>query len=109
MGPWTPYEFKLKIGENELGWKGWEAALLSELIIAGAAMTRKGALEFIRSSGRFSITQKKIDAFLRGQVQDGLLSMHSEKGIKTGRRRRIYSSTLKTGEFLFQLTKKEET
>lgn len=104
---WTSLELKVKIGDKETSWTGWEAALMHAFIISGAAMTREGALEIVLAGGRAQVDPKKVGRIINKWRKEGLLKMHYERR-KTGKRKQIYRSTLQPGQFMFQRIVHEE-
>lgn len=105
---WTRLELKVKIGDKEIGWTGWQAALMHTFIISEAAMTGDGARELVLDGGRAHVDPKAVGCFINEMYKDGLLKIHYERGTKTGKRRRVYRSTLQPGKFKYQKIVHEE-
>jgi len=107
---WTRLELKVKIGDVETVWAGWQAALMHEFIVSGAAMTREGAREIVLAGGKAYVDPKAVSRFIDERYEEGLLKYHYERSKKTGKRRQIYRSTLQPSQFMFQkIVHEEET
>jgi len=104
---WKRLEFKVKIGDKEISWTGWQAALMHSFIVSGAAMTGGGALEIVLAGGLAYVDPKEVSHFIGERYKEGLLKIHYEQG-KNGKRRRIYSSTLQPEQFMYQRIVHEE-
>ena len=105
---WTSLEFKVKIGSKEISWAGWQAALMHSFIVSGAAMTGGGALEIVLAGGLAYVDPKAVSRFIGERYKEGLLKIHYERDAKTGKRRRIYMSTLQPDQFMYQRIVHEE-
>jgi len=104
---WGRLEFWLRVDDNNIQFIGWRAALICELVLYGAAMTREGALDFVLAGGRAHVESKAVGLFIDEVYEDGLLKYHYEKR-KTGKRGRIYLSALQPGQFEYQRIVHEE-
>lgn len=105
---WSRLEFKIKIADREIVWTGWKALLMYEFMISGAAMTLDGARGIALAGVKAHVDPKKVTHFINELYKDGLLKIHYEIGIKTGKRRRIYMSMLQPGQFKYQRIVHEE-
>ena len=105
---WTRLELKVKIGSTETVWTGWQAVLIHEFIVSGAAMTGDGAREIVLTGGKAHVDPETIRHFIDERHKDGLLKISYERSPKTGDRRQIYSSTLQPSQFEYQRTVLEE-
>lgn len=105
---WTRLELKVKIGDTETVWNGWQAVLIHEFIISGAAMTRDGARELVLAGGKAHVDSETVGNFIDDRCKDGLLKMNYERSPKTGDRRQVYRSTLQPSQFEYQRTVLEE-
>jgi len=105
---WSRLELKIKIADREIVWVGWKALLMYKFMVSEAAMTSAGTRKSVLAGGRAQVDPKKVGRFINEMYKDGLLKIHYEKGIKNGKRRRIYRSTLQPGQFLFQRIVHEE-
>lgn len=109
---WDRLELKLKLkeSEQELDFKGWQAALMRELVIAGAAMTVDGAHQFLQANDRFKIDSETVANYLAEKFKESLLKTHTESMIKDRRRKRLlFTSNIQPDQFTFQvIVHKEE-
>lgn len=105
---WDRLELKLKIGRKKLNFKGWQAALMRELIINGAAMTVDGAREFIQADGLYEIGSETVIEFLFKQHDEGWLKTHEETMMKDKTRKRMILSSAIKRKFRFQIIVHEE-
>jgi len=106
---WDSLELKVKILDKEFGWNGWKAILMQEFMLSGAAMTMKGARDLVLAGGKAEIDPKEVGRFIDETCKVGLLKVNYEIGIKTKKRRRVYRSMFRLGQFKFQkITLKEE-
>ena len=104
---WTRLELKVKIGDKEISWAGWQAALMYGFIVSGAAMTREGAHELVLAGDKSHVDAKAVGRLLNEMHKEGLLKYHYERR-KAGKRRQIFMSTLQPGQFKFQKIVHEE-
>jgi len=101
---WERLEINLKIGETELQFKGWQAALMREFIINGAAMTVDGAHSLVLANGVFEIGSELVVDFLFRMHDEGWLKTHKEPMNKEpDRERLIISSNLQPDQFLHKI------
>jgi len=100
---WDRYELHLRVAEENISFNGWEAALMTEFMLHRAAMTRDGALDYVLAGGRYSITPVEVFDFIDLGSKTGLLKYHYEVR-KTGKRMRVYKSSLKPDQIEYQLT-----
>jgi len=99
---WDRCDFYLRVAEENIHFKGWEAALMTEFSLHRAAMTQDGAHEFVGAGGKFLIAPAIIHAFIDLECEKGLLEYHYEVR-KTGQRMRVYKSALQPDQFEYQI------
>lgn len=105
---WSRLELKIMIGTREIGWVGWQAALMHELMISGAVMTRKGAHDLVLAGGKARVGAKKVKYFIDEACKDGLLEMRYERSVKTGRRRQLFASMIEPSQLKYKKIIHEE-
>jgi len=101
-GFWDRLELYLRVDDRNIQFKGWQAALIRELVLYRAAMTRDGALDFVLAGGLACVDPKAVGCFIDEMREGGLLKYHYEKR-KTGERSRIYMSTPQPDQFEYQI------
>jgi len=101
---WDYLEVKLNIGGAEHRFRGWQAALIRELVIYGAAMTVDGAYDHVTANDVFGVGIKPVTEFLFKMCDEGILKQVKEPSVKDRRRKRlILSSALQPDQFLYQI------
>ena len=103
---WDRQDFYIRVDEENIHFKSWEAALMLEFHLHRAAMTRGGAVEHVLAGGKFSIVPDAVLEFMDRGYEKGLLKYHYEIR-KTGKRMRVYKSALQPDQFEYQILVKE--
>lgn len=101
---WDFLEVKLNVDGIIHNFNGWQAALVREFLIYGAAMTVDGAYDHITANGVFGVGIKPMKKFLSDIQDKGILKQHKEKSMKNKRRKRtILSSAPQPDQFQYQI------
>ena len=99
---WDRVDLYLRVDEENIHFENWQSALMIEFSLHRAAMTRGGALEFVLAGGKAHVNPDEVSSFIDHWYTKGLLKYHYELR-KTGKRMRIYKSTLQPDRFEYQL------
>jgi len=101
---WDYLEVKLNIGVPEHRFRGWQAALIREIVIYGAAMTVDGAYDHVTANDVFGVGIKPVTEFLFKMCDEGIFKQSKETSMKNpDQERLILSSALKPNQFLYQI------
>jgi len=101
---WDSLEIKLNIDGVVHDFSGWQAALVREFLIYGAAMTVDGAYDYVTAGGVFGVGIKPMTEFLFKMCDEGILKQSKEPSVKDpDQERLILSSALQPDQFLYQI------